>query len=198
MSTKIAIFEAFIILILFGVLYVQHDLLKDKERGHAAAQSARLLEIDHKTREIAVRDGQILAMQKAMDSAAQIHGKIQGVLVGQISGLKRGLVPTQILEKADTSKVVLIAQLEKRDSVIQKQDSLVEDLTEERNAIQHDCKQLTDSLLANVGDLKTVADLWKQNADESERKAQVSEKRIRGWKVLAAVLAGIIVYEEIK
>lgn len=136
----------FIIAILMLIIFYQWDTNRDRATVSDLKVSTLKGENEGLKVRIATRDGQIQEQMKKM-SVDSLKNRVQQ------EGFKSEIKTMRKRERSsrpDTVEITLV------DSVYMADDALILSLTTERNAIQHDCRQLTDSLLAQMNDFRTI------------------------------------------
>lgn len=172
------------------------DLTRDTEIKLDLADSQSKLRVKEADIRTARRDTAIALLQFKMDSASQHHLQRQGSLLEALNAKKERIVKLPQIVLTDSNQVK--AAIHTRDSVIDLQDGLIEDLTVERNGIQADCKSLTDSLLANIGDLKDIR-IELDGQVQRRNEALAKEKKKGKWYKRGLIAAGaVIVYLAVK
>lgn len=172
------------------------DLNRDTELKLNLAESQSVLRIQEADARMARRDTAIARIQAKMDSAAKHHAQIQKSFSEALNAKKARIVKLPDIVLSDSNKVK--AAIHTRDSVIALQDGLIEDLTTERNGIKADCKSLTDSLIANIDDLKGIR-IELEGQVQRRNEALSKEKKKGKWYKRGLAAAGaVILYLAIK
>lgn len=164
------------------------DLTRDTEIKLDLTDNQSKLRVKEADIRTARRDTAIALLQFKMDSTANASIKEQGMLKTEIKGLRR----RERLSRQDTITITLT------DSVYMADDALILSLTSERNGIKADCKALTDSLLANIGDLKDIR-IELDGQVQRRNEALAKEKKKGKWYKRGLIAAGaVIVYLAVK
>lgn len=135
-----------IIGILVVALFIQWDVHRDRASVSDLKVTSLKTENEGLKTRILTRDGQIQEQRKKMSTDSLKNRTQQEADKREIKTLRK----RERASRPDTVEITLV------DSVYMADDALILSLTTERNAIQHDCRQLTDSLLAQIGDFKTI------------------------------------------
>lgn len=188
MKTILTILTLALILSLIGN-WLQYDLSKDSELGNQGVESARLSEIAHLKSNVAIRDKAVSNLQKKMDSTASINRVAQSGLKIEIKTIREKLRNKPDL-KPEVVKLI--------DSVFVADDKLLASVENERDKIRGDCRQLTDSLLANAIDLTAIATKWETSYRDSEKRVAKEVKK-RKWLVRGLIILGAaFVFDEVR
>lgn len=174
-----------IIILLSVALWILWDSGKTSDLSRDLRHAQERIEAESR---IAERDTTIARLQTKMALDSQNYAKEQAILKTQAKGLRR----REILSRTDTVTITLT------DSVYMADDALILSLTTERNAIRQDCKVLTDSLLANIDDFKTIKVSLETDLLSANQEVLKQKRRGRVFQVLFYVAAGWAVVETMK
>lgn len=177
-----------IIGILVVALFIQWDTNRDKETASDLKVTSLKTENEGLKTRILTRDVQIQEQRKKM-SVDSLKNRVTQ------EGFKREIRTLRKRERSsrpDTVEITLV------DSVYMADDALILSLTTERNAIQHDCRQLTDSLIAQTRDFQKLVLNQDTIVTVLEKKITKLEGQKKWLKRGLGVAGGVILYLAVK
>lgn len=184
-------FIAFLILLVlllgFGTYYF-FTLSRDQDQPALRENAEQEIKLRDANTRIVLRDSAVARLQSEMDSAARYHSKTQTHLRTSLNASKR----RERLTRKDTFTLTLV------DTVYMAYDSLLEDLTLERDEIRRDCKTLVDSLLANAMDFRGIIDIKDLQNTALQKEVTKEKKRGRIFKWLFYAAAAGLIFESVK
>lgn len=171
----------------FGTYYF-FTLSQDQDQTAQKINAEQEIKLREANTRIGLRDSAVARLQSEMDSAAQIHTKRQE------SNL-RSLIASRSRERLTRQNPTVMTLT---DTVYMSYDSLIEDLTIERDAIRHDCKVLVDSLLANATDYKAIIGIKNAQIEGAQKQITKEKKRGKIFKWLFYAAAAGFILESVK
>lgn len=176
---KVCVYLAFFLLVSLAFHWFQYEAGRNKDLSGEARENRYRDQLALKDAEIARRNAFISAQDSARQAEAQFHVKRQDSLQSVINRVYRRIIPTQTLAETapDTCKH-LIAQIEKRDSVISLTNAITEDLKKQVSEQVESYESSLDSLEANV-----QAEKEKFELADSERDSLKNLRKPSRWSL---------------
>lgn len=176
-------------LLVTGVAIVQHSALSDNRLAGELQKSVHENQVKQLEGKLTARATEIGRLKVKMDSVGEIHVQEQGRLKTQLNSLKRR---ERVSRGTDTVTLTLT------DTVYLAYDSLVANLTADRDGIKRDCQTLTDSLIAQTKDFSKLVGVKNEQIIEAHQETRKEKRKNRFLKWTLGGAVGIIIYQGLK